>query len=183
MAVLGIDNKYHMANANIIDSGFLQVHAPLKQSNSSESKADSEESLPILTLEEQGLVQAVDPSKTGNKPKQLVGVEVMGYQVGRGRTRRVVNPEDVYKLAALGCSDKEIAVWFDMAYETLRYNFSDIMANAREDLKQGLRHAQIKLALSGNATMLIWLGKQILAQQENPTNTEANQPLPWIEEE
>jgi hypothetical protein len=125
----------------------------------------------------------VDPHKTGPSPKRLVAVEVYGFQVGRGLRKRVVNPDDVYKLAALGCSDKEIALWFDMAYETLRYNFSDIMANAREDLKQSLRHAQLKLALGGNATMLIWLGKQILGQQENPSNGEDNKPLPWTDEE
>jgi transcriptional regulator len=142
------------------------------------------EQIEVLTLEQQGWEDTPqDPSKTGPKPKPLVAVEVYGYQVGRGRTRRVVNPDDVYKLAALGCSDREIATWFDMAYETLRYNFSDIIANAREDLKQSLRHAQIKLALSGNATMLIWLGKQILNQQENPMNTEDKAPLPWKDDE
>ena len=183
MAVLGIDNKYHMANANIIDSGFLQVHAPLKQSNSSEPLGSTDESLQILTLEEQGLVQAVDPSKTGNKPKRLVAVEVYGYEVGRGKNKRVVTPDDVYKLSAIGSTDREIARWFDMDENTLKYNFSSIIAKGREDLHQSLRLAQIKLALSGNATMLIWLGKNILEQSDNPTNTEANQPLPWNEED
>ena len=183
MAILGIDNKYHMANANIIDSGFLQVHAPLKQANSSEAQAALDESLQILTLEEQGLVEIVDPSKTGNKPKKLVAVEVYGYEVGRGKNKRVVTPDDVYKLAAIGSTDREIARWFDMDENTLKYNFSSIIAKGREDLHQSLRMAQIKLALSGNATMLIWLGKNILEQSDNPTNTEANQPLPWIEEE
>lgn len=126
--------------------------------------------------------QPVDPSKTGNKPKQLVAVEVYGYEVGRGLNKRVVTPLDVYKLAAIGCSDKEIATWFDVSYSTLQYNFSEIIQKGREDLKQSLRQAQLKLALSGNATMLIWLGKQMLAQQENPGNTEANTPLPWTEE-
>ena len=140
--------------------------------------------LEVLTLEQQGLVDApVDPSKTGPKPKKLVAVEVYGYQVGRGLNRRVVNPEEVYKVAAIGCSDREIARWFSMEESTLRYNFSEIIANAREDLKQSLRHAQLKLALGGNATMLIWLGKQILGQQENPMNTEATQPLPWADDE
>lgn len=124
---------------------------------------------------------AVDPSKTGNKPKQLVAVEVFGYQVGRGRRKRIVAPEDVYNLAQIGCTDREIAQWFDVDENTLRYNFSDIMQKGREDLKHSLRRAQLKLALSGNATMLIWLGKQVLSQRDNPTNTEENQLLPWNE--
>lgn len=117
--------------------------------------------------------------KTGPKPKDLVTVEVSGYEVGRGMTKKVVFDADVYKLAAMGCNDREIARWFDVNEDTLRNNFSDILAKGREELKQSLRRAQIKLALGGNATMLIWLGKNILGQSENPTNTDANQPLPW----
>jgi hypothetical protein len=124
----------------------------------------------------------IDPSKTGNKPKRLVAVEVYGYEVGRGRNKRVVTPDDVYKLSAIGSSDREIARWFDMDENTLRYNFSDIIAKGREDLSQSLRMAQLKLALSGNATMLIWLGKNILGQQENPVDSESNRALPWTDE-
>lgn len=120
--------------------------------------------------------------KRGPKPKDLVAVEVTGYQVGRGMTKKVVFDADVYKLAAMGCSDREIATWFDVNEETLRYNFKDIMLKGREDLKQSLRRAQIKLALSGNATMLIWLGKNILSQSESPLDNEANAPLPWDDE-
>jgi hypothetical protein len=126
--------------------------------------------------------EPVDPSKTGNKPKQLVAVEVYGYEVGRGRNKRVVVPKDVYELAAIGCNDREIAKWFDMDENTLRYNFSDIMEKGREDLKASLRRAQLRLALSGNAVMLIWLGKNILGQSDTPTNTDANTPLPWDDE-
>lgn len=142
------------------------------------------EQVEVLTLEQQGWEETpIDPTKTGPKPKKLVAVEVYGYQVGRGRTRRVVSPDEVYKVAAIGCNDREIATWFSINEDTLRNNFSDILANAREDLKQSLRHAQLKLALGGNATMLIWLGKQILGQQENPTNTDDKQPLPWQDDE
>jgi AraC-like DNA-binding protein len=145
-----------------------------------EENTQDNDSVEILTLEQQGFVeQPTDPSKTGPKAKKLVAVEVMGYQVGRGLKRRIVNPDEVYKVAAIGSTDREIARWFGMNEDTLRYNFADILATAREDLKQSLRMAQVKLALSGNATMLIWLGKQILGQQENPSDSEANTPLPW----
>jgi hypothetical protein len=127
--------------------------------------------------------QPVDPSKTGNKPKKLVAVEVWGYEVGRGRTKRIVVPKDVYELASIGCTDREIARWFDCDENTLRYNFKDIIEKGREDLKNSLRRAQIKLALSGNAVMLIWLGKNILNQSDNPIDSQANQPLPWTDED
>jgi DNA-binding CsgD family transcriptional regulator len=121
--------------------------------------------------------------KTGPKPKDLITVEVTGYEVGRGITKRVVFDEDVYKLAAMGCSDSEIALWFDIKLDTLRYNFANIMAKGRDDLKQSLRRSQIRLALSGNAVMLIWLGKNILGQSDTPINSEANAPLPWSDNE
>lgn len=123
-----------------------------------------------------------DPSKTGPSPKRLVAVEVYGYEVGRGKRKRVVAPDDVYKLAAIGSTDREIARWFDMDEQTLRYNFKDILAKGREDLSQSLRMAQLKLALNGNAVMLIWLGKNILGQSDNGVNNDNNQPLPWTDE-
>ena len=121
----------------------------------------------------------VNPSKPGPKPKRLVAVEVFGYSVGRGLKRQVVVPDDVYKLAALGLNDREIARWFDIAEDTLRRNFADIMTKGREDLKMSLRRAQIKTALGGNPAMLIWLGRNLLGQSENPHNANDTKILPW----
>jgi hypothetical protein len=123
--------------------------------------------------------EVVDPSKTGNKPKQLVAVEVFGYEVGRGNRKRVVAPEDVYRLAAIGCTDSEIARWFDLAESTLKYNFSEIIAKGREDVKMTLRQAMLKNALGGNAVMQIWLSKNMLGMSDNPNNSDDNKPLPW----
>lgn len=120
-----------------------------------------------------------DPSKTGNKPKQLVAVEVFGYEVGRGRTKRIVIPSDVYNLAVIGCNDREIATWFDMDESTLRYNFKDIILKGREDLKHTLRRAMIKNALSGNAALQIFLAKNMLGMSDTPVNSEDQKPLPW----
>ena len=124
-----------------------------------------------------------DPSKTGPKPKQLVAVEVWGYEVGRGNRKRVVAPQDVYELAAIGCNDSEIARWFDVAETTLKDNFRDILAKGREDVKMSLRRAMLKNALGGNAVMQIWLSKNMLGMSDNPVNNDANQPLPWTDEE
>ena len=128
-------------------------------------------------------ITSSEPKKTGPKPKELIKVEVMGYEVGRGKTKRIVFDNDVYKLAAMGCTDREIANWFDMSESTLRYNFSAIMEKARVDLKQSLRQAQLKLALSGNAVMLIWLGKNILGQSDTPNSNDNNQILPYTDDD
>jgi len=142
----------------------------------------SEQALPnyeVIPLEPE---PPVDPSKTGPKPKQLKAVEVYGYEVGRGLRKRIVSPEQVYELAAIGCNDSEIARWFDVAETTLKDNFRDILAKGREDVKMSLRRAMLKNALGGNAVMQIWLSKNMLGMSDNPTNTDANAPLPWTEE-
>lgn len=123
-----------------------------------------------------------DPSKTGNKPKQLKAVEVFGFEVGRGLRKKVVVPEDVYKLAALGCSDNEIATWFDIAPDTLRYNFAAVMAKGRQDMKTALRNAMFKNALNGNAALQIFLAKNMLGMSDNPNQSEDRKPLPWQED-
>ena len=103
--------------------------------------------------------------------------EVEGRIVGRDK--KVIPPEEVYKLAQIGCKDFEIADWFGIDNNSLRYNFSVELLKGRENLKQSLRRAQLSLALSGNAVMLIFLGKNYLGQSDNPINTEAAAPLPW----
>ena len=101
--------------------------------------------------------------------------------VGTGKNRKVVPPDEVEALARLHCTYKEMAEFFGINVETLKYNFSDIIAKGKSETKQALRKAQIKLALSGNATMLIWLGKNILEQSENPQATSDSTILPWEE--
>jgi hypothetical protein len=120
-----------------------------------------------------------DPSKTGNKPKQLVAVEVMGYEVGRGLRKKVVSPEDVYKLAALGMSNREIARWFDIDHQVVNYNFQTIIDKGREDMKTSLRRAMLKNAMSGNAALQIFLAKNLLGMSDNPHTSEDNKILPW----
>lgn len=123
-----------------------------------------------------------DPSKTGNKPKQLKAMEVYGYEVGRGLRKRIICPEHIYELAAIGCNDMEIARWFDINEKTLKYNFSDILTKGREDIKMSLRRAMLKNALGGNAVMQIWLSKNMLGMSDNPIMSDDRKALPWVDE-
>jgi hypothetical protein len=155
--------------------------------NSDDTATSTENSKETTELDQLEIIPFIeadtDPLKPGPKPKKLVAVEVYGYEVGRGMNKRVVTPEEVFKLAALGCSDREIATWFDIAYETLRYNFSDIMAKGRQEMKTQLRHAMFKNALSGNAALQIFLAKNMLGMSDTPSNTEDSKPLPWQDDE
>jgi len=105
-----------------------------------------------------------------------------GLIVGRGDNKRIIPPDEVYKLAALHCNYQEIADWFDIKRETLKYNFRDLIQKAYSETNQRLRRAQIETALKGNAVMQIWLGKNMLGQSDQPVSSENNQPLPWSDE-
>ena len=104
-----------------------------------------------------------------------------GVIVGRGANKRVVPTDEVYKLAALGCTMEEMSEWFQVNRETLKYNFMDLINKGRAETKQNLRRAQLKLAMEGNATMLIWLGKNLLSQSENGNSNSSVEPLPWVD--
>lgn len=109
-------------------------------------------------------------------------MEKQGLVVGRGDNKRVIPPDEVYKLACLYCSYQEIADWFELPRETLKYNFRDLIQKGYNATKQGLRRAQIDVALKGNVSMLIWLGKNMLNQSDNPIDSQETQPLPWTDE-
>jgi hypothetical protein len=99
-----------------------------------------------------------------------------------GRNGIVVPPQEVEDLAAIGCNNKEIATWFGVDDATLGYNFKHELEKGRANLKQSLRRAQLKLALTGNAVMLIWLGKNILGQTDSPQTTQ-QEVLPFTDDE
>ena len=116
----------------------------------------------------------------GSKKDKSGTVTKKGIVVGRNK--KVVVPEEVEKLAKLWCTNQEIAEWFGIDTNTLKYNFSDLIAKGRSETKQALRRAQLKNALEGNTVMQIWLGKNILGQKESPINEDMNKILPWSDD-
>lgn len=105
---------------------------------------------------------------------------VKGIVVGRNKI--VVPPEEVEHFASLGCTDREIAQYFGVKEDTLRYNFADYLTKGRHTLKVTLRQAQLRTALEGNATLLIWLGKNILQQSDTGITNDDVRPLPWSDD-
>ena len=71
-------------------------------------------------------------------------------------------------LASLGCSDAEISTLTRCPKEDLR-DKAQVISEGKARLKHALRKAQIKAALRGNSTMLVWLGKAILGQSDQPS--------------
>lgn len=112
------------------------------------------------------------------KTRKTATKEVEGVVVGRDKT--IIPPNEVQRLAALGCKDTEIADWFGIDGNTLRYNFSVELIKGRESLKQSLRRAMLHNAISNNnAALQIFLAKNFLGMSDNPIDSEANAPLPW----
>ena len=79
--------------------------------------------------------------------------------------------EDVLNLAEIGCTNVEIAGFFKVDESTIRKRFPEILTKGRESGKIRLRKKQFSVAMKGNVSMLIWLGKQILGQKDK-TETE-----------
>lgn len=91
-----------------------------------------------------------------------------------GRPRIEIDWKEFDKLCGLQCSLEEIAGWFNCSVDTIEnrvkevhgITFSEYFAQKRSSGKISLRRKQYELAMSGNATMLLWLGKQYLGQTE-----------------
>lgn len=122
-----------------------------------------------------------DPRKTGPRPKEMTETTIEGLAVGRDKT--VVPPDQVYELAAIGCHDREIAGFFGVKEDTLRYNFAEELAKGREWVKIRLRRAMMNNAEKHmNAAVQIFLAKQssILGMSDGGVAADA-EPLPWQE--
>ena len=123
--------------------------------------------------------------KQTKKPYRVKNVKygektVRGRVIGRSKT--VIPEEQVAELSKLHCTNAEMADFFDVPLQTFVDNFRDIIQKNRLITKQRLRAAQLKLAINGDRSMLIWLGKNILGQTDQPINNDEDQVLPWLEQ-
>ena len=89
-----------------------------------------------------------------------------------------IDTVELEKLASYGCTNIEIADFFGCDESLIRKSYSEFLTKGRATQKLRLRQLQWKSAESGNVTMQIWLGKQILGQAETPITTD-DQPLAW----
>jgi len=121
--------------------------------------------------------------KPGPKPDSKWGSKIVeGKLVGRNNV--VVPPEEVEDLAAIGCTDRDIANWFGVNEDTLRYNFADNLVKGRENLKISLRRAMLKNAcVNLNAAVQIFLAKNMLGMSDNGMSTDNSKILPFTDDE
>lgn len=99
-----------------------------------------------------------------------------------GRPKIEIDEELLYKLATIHCSWKEMVDIMGVSHDTLKRNYAHIIDKGKAEGKMRLRRKQVEVALNGNHTMLIWLGKQMLGQSKSPTNEDDNKILPWSDD-
>lgn len=117
--------------------------------------------------------------KTGPKPGGKTGTKIVEGKIV-GRDKKVVPPEEVFKLAQIGCKDREIADWFGIKEDTLRYNFAEYLLKGRESMKQSLRRAMWSNAINNNNTVMqIFLAKNYLGMSDSGMTSGAEEVLPW----
>lgn len=91
-----------------------------------------------------------------------------------GRPIKQIDKAQFEKLCGLQCTLEELCCYFDCDNKTLekwckktyKMNFSDIFKIKKGNGKISLRRKQFEVAMSGNPTMLIWLGRNILNQTD-----------------
>lgn len=76
------------------------------------------------------------------------------------------NTDKVRLLAMVHCTDEEIAAALSCSVDTLKRRFADVIENGKRAANTSLRRKQMEVAMSGDRTMLIWLGKQLLGQRD-----------------
>lgn len=92
----------------------------------------------------------------------------------KGRPKKILNAtgiDTIKQLSRIQCTDEEIASVLGVSVDTLtraanKDIFEEAKASGKEAGKASLRRMQFKTAEAGNATMLIWLGKQYLGQTD-----------------
>src|SRR5438067_252131 len=88
----------------------------------------------------------------------------------RGTTAKI-DMAELERLSAMQCTDEEIAAWFKVTTRTIerrRKNraFAEVMDRGKAKGRISVRRTQIKLLEAGNATMAVWLGKNMLGQTD-----------------
>src|SRR6267378_3354571 len=83
--------------------------------------------------------------------------------------RTEIDLHELERLCAIQCTDEEIAAWFSVSTRTierrrLEPEFAEVMTRGKARGRISVRRMQMKMLEEGNATMGVWLGKQIHGQ-------------------
>ena len=108
-----------------------------------------------------------------------------------GRPRMEFDLRQVEELARIGCTEEDMGAVLGVSVDTIQRRkrssaeFCGVIEKGQASLRNSLRRLQVKKALEGNVTMLIWLGKQLLGQSDRQgiehSGAEGRPPISYIE--
>ena len=105
----------------------------------------------------------------------------MAKEKKMGRPVKEIDEDLLYKLAQIHCTMKEMVDIIGVSEDTLKRRYAGIIDKGKAEGKMRLRRKQIEVAMSGQPAMLIFLGKVLLSQSENPV-AEQDKILPWSDD-
>jgi len=113
----------------------------------------------------------------------------MAAAKGNKYAEKKINWEEFDKLCSFQCTLQEIAAWFNCSVDGIEkkckkekgMKFSDYYKEKRKIGLISLRRKQMQVALAGNVTMLIFLGKQYLGQSDKVDHTTKGDSIKPIE--
>ena len=83
-----------------------------------------------------------------------------------GPVPKPIDPKVVEGMASVGATTDDIADFVGCSRDTIERRFLDVLVKTRAGMRLRLRQAQVKAALAGDRTMLVWLGKVVLGQKD-----------------
>lgn len=116
------------------------------------------------------MVRTTPPTKTINQTKKKPGPQ----KGSGGRPPKQINYKVLDNLCKIQCTEKEIEAILEMDYNTIQAHiveeqgksFSEYIQEKAMGGKRSLRRKQFELAMKGDRTMLVWLGKNYLNQAD-----------------
>lgn len=99
-----------------------------------------------------------------------------------GRPKKDIDEDEVFKLASYGCTQEEIADFFDCTHAVISVRFRQAFQLGKASVRKNVRMWQMRRAQKGSDTMLIHLGKHYCGQTDKPGPEQATEDKPATDE-
>jgi hypothetical protein len=107
---------------------------------------------------------------------------IQGGLAARMPKPKTIDLEQVRRMAACGCTDREIAFILGVSENLLRRKARQALDQGRAQLQKSLRRKQLEMARRGSVPMLIWLGKQYLGQRDRQDILQTQRTVEIVEQ-
>ena len=83
-----------------------------------------------------------------------------------GAPKKILNAGMIQIMAMKGLTQEDIAAVLRCSADTIYRNYAGAFAIGRQKCMSSLRRKQFEMAMKGDRTMLVWLGKNMLGQKD-----------------